>query len=280
MLDVNLSVSAGCRIAIQGKNGAGKSTLVKLITGAIEPTSGEVWKHHNLKVGVLNQHEADELAELSASPVEYMQACFPGKTRQDLRRQLGAFGVAGDMVLQPLRTLSGGQRVRVLFAKICAEKQHLLLLDEPTNHLDIYSIDALAKSPNEFQGSVVLVTHNRACCRGRPRSFLSSARGLAEFPWLAVPRRTGLRCRSLASRSCIGTTTRPCPRCSRTAGSKKRCRRESARSYRLFRTRRLPCHHGCADDAALTRHMLGFIFCPQVGHGRPTWAWHTPRCRH
>jgi len=197
LVDVELSVSAGCRIAIQGRNAAGKSTLVKLMTGELEPTSGEVWRHHNLKVSVVSQHDADVLARLPASPLAYMQGCLPGSKEQDLRRQLGAFGVVGDMVHQALHTLSGGQRVRVVFAKVCMEKPHLLVLDEPTNHLDIYSIDALADSLKEFEGGVILVTHNRSLLQevakelfvvhSRTRRLALVSRALPDGPPLEIP---------------------------------------------------------------------------------------------
>jgi len=162
LVDVDLSLYPGRRIALMGENGTGKSTLLKLIAGELQPSSGEVWRKGNAKFAVFRQHEADALVDLSITPMEYMQECFPNLKVLEARTQLGAFGVAGDVALQPLRTLSGGQRVRVLFAKLCAEKPQLLLLDEPTNHLDIYAIDAFAESLREFRGAVVLVTHNQS----------------------------------------------------------------------------------------------------------------------
>merc|ERR1712060_284886 len=91
-----------------------------------------------------------------------MSVHFPDKTDLNLRALLGAFGVKDRMVHQPLHELSGGQHVRVVFAKICADRPHLLILDEPTNHLDIYSADALTEALQAFKGAVILVTHNRS----------------------------------------------------------------------------------------------------------------------
>lgn len=125
---VNLGASSESRICIVGENGAGKTTLLKIIMGVMSPSSGIIHHHRGLKYGYFSQHFVDQL-EMNVSCVELLQRDFPGKTIEEYRRQLGSFGVGGEMALQIVASLSGGQKSRVAFAKMCMGKnQHRWLL--------------------------------------------------------------------------------------------------------------------------------------------------------
>lgn len=161
---VNLTASLQSRICIVGENGAGKTTLLKIITGALSPTRGTVHIHRNLKFGYFSQHHVDQL-DMRVCPVELLQIHFPGKPIEEYRRMLGSFGISGNLALQTINSLSGGQKSRVAFALMCAAMPNFLVLDEPTNHLDIESIEALGKALNTCQAGVILVSHDERLIR-------------------------------------------------------------------------------------------------------------------
>jgi len=168
---ITRSVMAGQRIGILGANGQGKSTLVKTIAHALQPLGGEFAEGKGLAVGYFAQQELDLLSE-DDTPMQRMVrlARESGATGQEAREQelrnfLGQFRFAGDMVHQKVGTLSGGERARLVMATIVWGKPNLLLLDEPTNHLDLNTREALSVALNEFDGSVMLVSHDRALLR-------------------------------------------------------------------------------------------------------------------
>ncbi|KAL5504807.1 ARB1 [Sanghuangporus vaninii] len=160
---LSFGIDMDSRVAILGANGTGKSTLLNLITGALQPTEGTISKHVNLKLAKYSQHSADQLP-YDKTPIEYFEMLYkekyPDKDVMSWRAQLGRFGVSGSHQTSLIKQLSDGLRNRVVFSQLAMEHPHILLLDEPTNHLDMTSIDALARAIKEFEGGVVIVSHD------------------------------------------------------------------------------------------------------------------------
>ncbi|HQV13423.1 MAG TPA: ATP-binding cassette domain-containing protein [Denitromonas sp.] len=185
---VSKSVMAGERIGILGANGQGKSTLVKTIARALKPVSGDVIEGKGLNIGYFAQQELDVLRPLD-NPLEHMvrmakEGVPVGQSgrEQDLRTFLGTFNFSGDMVKQPVGTMSGGEKARLVLCMLVWQRPNLLLLDEPTNHLDLATREALSMALNEFEGTVMLVSHDRSLLRSVCDEFwLVSRGGIAPF---------------------------------------------------------------------------------------------------
>ena len=187
---VNKSVLAGQRIGILGANGQGKSTVVKTIARALSPVKGEIIEGKGLNIGYFAQQELDVLRPQD-TPLEHMirlarETQAAGKlsnqqtNEQSLRSFLGTFNFSGDMVKQAVGSMSGGEKARLVLCMIVWQRPNLLLLDEPTNHLDLATREALAMALNEFEGTVMLVSHDRALLRAVCDEFWMVTRGGVE----------------------------------------------------------------------------------------------------
>ncbi len=189
---VSRSVQAGERIGILGANGQGKSTLIKTLAGVLPPLNGEMIQGRGLTLGYFAQQELDVL-QPEDTPLAHMirlakAAIAQGKggwvqgREQDLRNYLGSFNFTGEMLAQRVGTLSGGEKARLVLAMIVWQRPNLLLLDEPTNHLDLATREALSVALNEFEGTVLLVSHDRALLRAVCDEFwLVTGGGVQDF---------------------------------------------------------------------------------------------------
>ncbi|RWS10225.1 ABC transporter sub-family F-like protein 1 [Dinothrombium tinctorium] len=161
--NVNFGVDMSSRIAIVGPNGVGKSTFLKLLAGEVQPLAGELRTNHRARIAKFDQHSGEHLPA-EETPTQYLMRIF-NLNYQDARKQLGSFGLVSHAHTIPCGQLSGGQKSRVALCEMALKGPHILILDEPTNNLDLESIDALAEAINQFQGGVIIVTHDERLIR-------------------------------------------------------------------------------------------------------------------
>ena len=194
--DIKLTLRPGQRLALLGRNGAGKSTLVKLLAGELQPMAGDRVEGKGLTIGYFAQHQLEQLRP-DESPLQHMLRLHSRTREQELRTYLGSFDFRGDMASAPCGRFSGGEKSRLALALLIWQKPNLLLLDEPTNHLDLEMREALNLALQEYEGGVVLVSHDRHLLRttadelwlvadGRVRAFDGDLDDYSD--WLAKQR--------------------------------------------------------------------------------------------
>jgi ATP-binding cassette, subfamily F, member 3 len=178
--DITTSIQAEQRIGLLGVNGAGKSTLIKTIAGVQPVLSGSAVFNKGLQIGYFAQHQVEMLRD-DQSPLWHLKRiCETNVREQDLRNYLGSFNFPGDMATGPVEHFSGGEKARLALALIVWQKPNLLLLDEPTNHLDLDTREALAVALAQFEGTLVLVSHDRHLLRATTDQFLIVANGAVQ----------------------------------------------------------------------------------------------------
>ncbi len=175
----NLCLMPESRLGLLGPNGAGKSTLIKLLAGEMEALAGQTERSSELKVGYFAQHQLEQLRP-EESPVQHLQRLDPKASDAELRSYVGGFGFHGDQALAPVAPFSGGEKARLVLALLVYQAPNLLLLDEPTNHLDLEMRQALINALQEYQGALVVVSHDRHLLRSVCDDFLLVEGGRAQ----------------------------------------------------------------------------------------------------
>ena len=244
----SFSLLNGQRIGLLGANGQGKSTLVKTLAGTLEPLAGRVGQGKGLAIGYFAQHQLETLRE-DRSPLQQLAAIAPGVRDQDLRDFLGSFNFRGEMALAPVGPFSGGEKARLALALIIWKRPNLLLLDEPTNHLDLDMREALTVALAQFEGTLILVSHDRHLLRACADEFLLVGQGKVEpFDGDLDEYRTWLLKNAAARRAGLNASADK----TESGGNRKEQRREEAQERQRLSELRKPLQK---EIAALEKRM-------------------------
>jgi ATP-binding cassette subfamily F protein 3 len=230
--NVKLTIHPGDRIGLLGHNGAGKSTLIKLLSGELNVLKGDLTPAKELNIGYFAQHQLEQL-DFEASPLLHLQRIDPKATESDLRKYLGGFAFNNDMVIDPVAPLSGGEKARLVLALVVYQKPNLLLLDEPTNHLDLEMRHALTVAMQEYEGAMIIVSHDRHLLRTVTDTLLLVADGsVSEFDGSLEDYRQWLSQKN--KKSAVVTTIKETKN-SDDAQNKKQLRQSSAEKRKLLK---------------------------------------------
>lgn len=173
---INFQLLPGSRIGLLGRNGAGKSTLIKLLSGSLTPQQGQLWYANGVSIGYFAQHQLETLRP-EDSPLQHLVRLAPQATEQSLRDYIGGFGFHGDKALAACGPFSGGEKARLVLALLVYQRPNLLLLDEPTNHLDLDMREAIVMALQDFEGAIVIVSHDRHLLSSTTDEFYLVAHG-------------------------------------------------------------------------------------------------------
>jgi ATP-binding cassette subfamily F protein 3 len=198
---IDLTITSGDRIGLLGPNGAGKSTLIKLLAGNLELLAGKRTDSREIRIGYFAQHQVDQLHP-EHSPFDHLRQLDRRISEQEGRNFLGGFGFHGDRALEPVKPFSGGEKARLALALIVYQRPNLLLLDEPTNHLDLEMRQALVEALQEYEGAMLIVSHDRYLLRATCDNFWLVDDGrLDEFTGDLEDYRQWLACRDVTEKA-------------------------------------------------------------------------------
>ena len=245
LADITVSVRAGDRIGVLGVNGAGKSTLVKAISGELAPRLGELRRGQGLAIGHFAQHQLDQL-DADESPLAHLRRLAPAEREQVLRNFLGNFRFSGELAMQPVGPMSGGEKARCALALLAWQRPNLLLLDEPTNHLDMETREALTMALSSFEGALLLVSHDRHLLRAATDAL-----------WLVHDGRVGMFDGDLDDYASLVLASRR--EAGETASDEAPSRRELRRQQARERNRKSSARKPLQDRIAQTESELALV---------------------